>query len=175
MHRVGLQLGGGSLQFAAAVAGLVEKLAGAAQKFVDFRKAGAELVFLELKQAFPRLARVALGLEVGGLLLEMKVLGFSLQSLCRGGFDLGDESLKALAHFTEQQLNPSEDGGSRTMAFFQCRNPGHAPGTGLGRVFATLSHYAERFLSRCDLLLQLSSSLFEEGDFRLACCADRFL
>ena len=68
---VGLQLGGGCLQLAAAVAGLIEKLAGVAEKLVDFGEAGPELIFFKLQQAFASLACVALGCEVGGLLLEL--------------------------------------------------------------------------------------------------------
>jgi len=43
-----LQLGKRSLQFAAAIAGLVEKLARVAQEFIDLAQASSQLIFLEL-------------------------------------------------------------------------------------------------------------------------------
>ena len=105
---------------------MVEKLAGAAQKFVDFSEAGAELVLFELKQTLPSLARVALGREVGGLLFESEVFGFALQLFSGGRIDLRGEIMKALTHFAEQRVDASERSSRRAMALFQPRDPGHA-------------------------------------------------
>ena len=103
-----MQLGGGGLQFTAAVASLVEKLAGAAQEFVDFSKSGAELVFFELQQPLASLASVALGCEVGGLLLELEILGFALQLFCGSGFDLGRRACtRSLISPNRESMRPS--------------------------------------------------------------------
>ena len=165
VHGVGLQLGRGRLQFAAAVAGLVEQLAGVAQKFVDLREPGAELVFFELQQPLPRLAGIAFGREVGGLLFELEILRFALHLFGGGRFDLRGERMQPLVHLGEQGFDAREHRSRRAMALLKRRYARHALRTGLRRIFAALAQYAERFLSDGDLLFELRASLFQQRRF----------
>ena len=96
-----MQLGGGRLQFAPTVAGLVEKLTCAAQKFVDLGETGAKLVFFELKQTLPSLAGIAFGREISGLLFELEILGLALRLFGGGRFNLRGESVQPAGHFGE--------------------------------------------------------------------------
>ena len=59
------------------------------------------------------------------------------------------------------------------MTLLQGRHTSDALRTGLRRIFAALPQHAERFLSRRDLLFELSTRLFKYRDFFLAHRDDR--
>jgi len=172
---VSLQLGGGGLQLAAAVAGLIKQFGGRCGEARRSPSSGRAVDLFKLQQALPRLTGIALGVVVGGLLLELKVLGFALQLFSGRRFDLRNQSMDALVHFDEQRVDASEYGSGGAMALLESRNPSHALRTGLCRIFPTLTQHAERFLSCRNLLLELNASLFECGNFRLPICDDGFL
>ena len=127
------------------------------RKFVDFGEASAELIFFELQQPLARVARVAFGREIGGLLLELKIFGFALQLFGDGSVNLRGESMEALADFAEQGIDASEDGGCGAVALFERRYPGHALRTRLSRIFAPPAQDSQKFLGFCDLLFELGA------------------
>ena len=173
--RVGLKLGGGGGQFAAAVASLIEQQAAVAQEFVDFGEAGAKLFGFELQQAFAGLRGVALGFEVGGVLRELLVFGFALQLFGGGGFDLRGQRVDALAHLGEQRLDALQDGGGRAVALFERGHAGGMLRSRLRRFFAALAQSGQRFLRGGDLLFELDALQFQDFDFGLAGADDAFL
>ena len=83
--------------------------------------------------------------------------------------------MKPLTHLGEKRLDAGEHARRRAMALLQGCDAGDTLRAGLCRVFATLPHHAERFLSRRDLLFELSTRLFKYRDFFLAHRDDRFL
>ena len=76
--RIGLQLGRSCRKLGAAVARLIEQLAGVVQRLIDFRQPGAYLFGLDLQQAVAGLAGIALGIEIHQVDGEFLVLGLAL-------------------------------------------------------------------------------------------------
>jgi len=166
--RVGLQAGGSRRQFAFAITSLIEQETVLAEEIFDFSHARAQLLGFKLQQAFAGLGGVALGIEIGGLLLELLIFTFALKSLRGGALDLRGQSVDALIHFGEEQFDAIENRGCRSMSLFE---RGHAGGVlrgSAGRFLAALAAGGEGFLRFGNLTLELDTLIFESGDFGFA-------
>ena len=123
----------------AAAAGLIEKQSTVAQLFVNLGQAATQLFGFKLEQTLASLCGITLRFQIRGMLGQLLVFCFALQLFGGGTFDLRRQRVNAFAHLGKQRFDPLQNGGGRTVTFFEGRDASRMLRRRLGRFFAVLA------------------------------------
>ena len=165
--RVGLQLGRARRKLGAAVARLVEQLAGLVQGLINLGQASPHLFRLDLQQAVAGLAGVALGIEVHHADGDFLVLGFAPQFLGRPGLDVQPQRHYALDHFRNQGIEALEPNRCAAMTLFERSHAGQTLRSVLRGLIAARAHPGQLFVAGGCEMLQFDALLLSLGNLHL--------